>query len=302
MITTNKKLQIKFSGASNEIGVDLFIESLTNYSIVAQESSNNIYPGSKLDIKIKALEKGSFIVVLDLILKNVPELFNKDNVEYAAGIVTIVGGLYELKKWLSKNGNPDTAEQINDNDIKISNNNGSITINQNVYNVYNTNPKVRESVRKTFNKLKESENEITGFEIFELDKDEPRSIFGVNREDFSLMTSDKDETEKRKQSLKKQQQELSVFKVVFGENYKWEFYYNGNKIFADLKDTVFNLKIEKGDIAFRSGDKLIVDLEIEQVFNELANIFENKAYHILKVDQHIPRVQEQTNTFNFDNL
>lgn len=302
MVTTNKKLQIKFAGASNEIMVDLFIESLTNYAIVAQESSSTVYPGSKLNIKIKALKPGSFIVVLDLILENIPGLFNESNIGYAADVVGVVGGLYGLKKWLSKNGNPDNVELINDNDIKISNNKGSIVISQNVYNVYSTNPKVRDSIRKTFNKLKEPDNDISSFEISELNDDEVKSVFEVNKNDFPLMSSDKDEIEKRKRNLKINQQELSVFKVVFGDNYKWEFYYNGNKIFADLRDVSFNSKIEKGEIAFRSGDKLIVDLEIEQVFNELANIFENRSYHILKVDQHTPRIQEQQSTFNFDSF
>lgn len=301
MNTTNQKLEIRFAGASNEIGVDLFIESLTNYAIVAQESSGNIYPGSKLDIKIKALEKGSFVVVLELIMQNHPQLFNKENMEYAAAVVTVVGGLYGFKKWLSKNGQPSNVEQIGDNDIKISNNNGSIVISQNVYHVYNTNPKVRESIRKTFNKLKDN-NDITGLEILEVAGDKKDVIFEAKSDDFNLMASDKDETEKRKQNLKKIDQELSVFKVVFGDNYKWEFYYEGNKIFADLKDLDFNSRISKGEIAFRSGDKLIVDLEIEQVFNELANTFENRGHHILRVAQHIPRVQEQQNGLDFDNL
>ncbi|NCC71036.1 hypothetical protein EOM09_05630 [bacterium] len=80
-----------------------------------------------------------------------------------------------------------------------------------------------------------------------------------------------------------------MFKVVFKENYKWEFYYLGTKIYASLKDESFFKKIEKGEIAFRSGDRLIVTLEIEQVFNEAANTFVNDSYYILNVIEHIPR-------------
>ncbi|MCX8480992.1 MAG: hypothetical protein ORN58_03645, partial [Sediminibacterium sp.] len=87
-----------YKGADNEIGIDLFIESLTNYSIVAQEISSQLHRDSKLDIKIKALEKGSFIVTLEHIIQNVPNLFSKDNISYASGLITVIGGIYSFKK------------------------------------------------------------------------------------------------------------------------------------------------------------------------------------------------------------
>lgn len=297
MQNSNRNLEIKFGGDLHEIDVDLFIESLVSYSSVTQEVSAYLSPGTKVDIKIKAPKQGSFIILLDLIAQNGGDLFTSDNISLAANIVTTVGGLYGLKKWVSKNGKPEIVKPCNDNSIEISNNNGSIVINNNVYNLYQENPKVRENLRRTFYKLKEK-GEIVDFSIRDVDAD--HDIFHVNQSDFSLLASDDDEIDQRKQKVRKERQELSVFKVVFRENYKWEFYYQGIKIYASIKDVAFFSKIEKGEVAFRSGDKLIADLEIDQVFNESANTFVNDAYFILRVIEHIPRTSSLQPGFEFN--
>jgi len=293
----NKNLEIKFGGELHEIDVDLLIESLVSYSSVIQESAAYLSPGIKVNIKIKAPREGSFIILLNLIAENANDLFTKENVALASEIITIVGGLYSLKKWIAKNGKPETVKPDEDNSIEIFNNNGSITVNQSVYNIYQENPKVRENLRNTFSKLKER-GEITDFSIKDVDLS--KEIFQVNKEDFAALASSDDEIEQKKQEVLKENQELSVFKVVFKENYKWEFYYQGVKIYASIKDNEYFKKIEKGEIAFRSGDKLIVNLKIEQVFNESANTFVNDSYHITKVIKHIPRPSLVQDTFDFE--
>jgi len=293
----NKNLEIKFGGDLHEIDVELFIESLINYSSVTQEAAAYLSPGIKVDIKIKAPKEGSFIILLNLIAQNLPDLFRRENVALAAEIVTIVGGLYGLKKWIAKNGKPEIIKPSNDNSIEISNTNGNITISNNVYNIYQENPKVRENLRNTFVKLKERE-EINDFSIKDVDSGE--DIFKVEKEDFTALASSDDEIEQRKQKVIKENQELSIFKIIFRENYKWEFFYQGTKIYASVKDEIFFKKIEKGEVAFRSGDKLVVNLEIEQIFNESANTFVNDGYNILKVIEHMPRVSSVQHSLDFE--
>lgn len=293
----DKAIEITFGGQLHEIDVDLLVESLTNYSIVAQETAAYLSPSIKVNIKIKAPERGSFIVLLDLIAKNGGDLFTRENVAVAAEIFTIVGGLYGLKKWIAKNGTPEMVKQVDDRSIEIKNKNGNITIDQRVYHIYQENPQVRDNLRKTFTKLKEAE-EIEDFTIKDgAQKDE---IFKAEKEEFGLMASNVDEIEKKKQVEVKDNQELSVFKVVFQEHYKWEFFFQGNKIYASLSDEEFFKKIEKGEIAFRSGDRLIADIAITQVFNEAANTFVNESYDIVKVREHIPRANTIQTSLDFE--
>src|SRR3989344_9560459 len=107
----NRKLQIKFGGELHEIDADLLIESLVSYSSVTQEAAAYVDPTAKVNIKIKAPEKGSFVLLLDLITSNAPNLLTRENVQLTAEIVAIVGGLYGLKKWLGQNGKPEEIRE-----------------------------------------------------------------------------------------------------------------------------------------------------------------------------------------------
>ena len=289
---THKSLKIVYGGDSHEIDAEVLIESLVSYSVVVQEASAYLSPESKVGIKIKAQKEGSFELLLDVVASAGGGLFDKEGVQYAAALITVVGGLYELKKFLAKNlekGEDEDAglsvESANDS-VLIKTKNGEITVSKNVYHIYQTSEKAKEGLRNTFTKLKDAE-EIESFQI--IDPETGQSIFHAEKEDFSVMSSDKGESEQRKQVEKKPEQELAVFKVVFKENHKWEFLYNGVRIYALISDADFISKVKKGEVAFRSGDRITVDLEIVQIFNEAANAFVNAEYIITKVIKHSPR-------------
>lgn len=295
----DKKIEIKFGGDLKEIDVDLLVESLVNYSNVTQEVSTYLVPGSSIDIKIKAPESGSFILLLDLIAENASDLFTKDNLSLAAKVTTLVGGLYKFKQWISKNGKPDKVKEAGEDYFEVSNNNGKIVIDKNVYNIYRESSDTRKNIRDTFDRLKQEE-EIKDFSISDIENNE--KIFHAEKKEFESLASDKDELDQETQKVIKESQELSVFKVVFRENYKWQFFYRGNKIYADFDDSGFFSKIEQGEVAFRSGDKLIADLEIKQVFNNTANTFVNDSYRILEVKEHIPRSDNTQTNLDFEDL
>jgi len=294
-VESTKHLKIIFGGASHEIDADVLIESLVNYSLVAQEASFYLSPDSKVNIKIKATKEGSFELIHDIVAFAGNNLFAPDHVTYAAALVGVVTGLYKFKKWLSKNGEPETVQR-NGSDVKIKNSKGEITINNNVFQIYQSSDKTKDALKKTFIKLKDA-NEIDDFKI--IDQDEKREVFKAGKEDFARMASDEGDAEKKKQKEVRVDQEFSVFKVVFKENYKWEFFYQGNRIYASIIDKTFLDKVGKGEVAFRSGDRMVADLEIVQVFNEAANVFVNEDYLITDVKKHIPRTIQAQESFKF---
>ncbi len=293
---TTKNLKIVFNGDAHEIDADVLIKSLVNYSIVAQEASAYISLDSKINIKIKAIQKGSFELLLGVVADAGSNLFSVEGIDYAASIVVIVGGLYKLKKWLSNNGEPEIVKYNNNNTVNIKNRNGNITISNNVLHIYQSSEKTREGLKKTFEALKDTE-EIESFEIIDQENDE--EIFHANKKDFDSMASDIGDIEQKKQKEIKIKQELSVFKIVFKENHKWEFFYKGNRIYALITDQNFINKVSRGEVAFRSGDRMVADMEIIQVFNETANVFINDEYFITKVLKHIPRTGATQDAFGF---
>jgi hypothetical protein len=68
----SKSIEIKFGCDSQEINAELFIESLISYSFVTQEVSAYLSPGTRINIKIKALNHGSFKVILGVFCPNAP--------------------------------------------------------------------------------------------------------------------------------------------------------------------------------------------------------------------------------------
>lgn len=290
---SSQNLEISFGGELHEIDADLFVESLLSYSNVTQEVSAFMSPQSKVNIKIRAPKQGSFIMLLSVVADEVKDLFSLDNITYASGIITVVAGLYKFRLWVSKNGKPEKVKHVGNNNVEVTNNKKStIIIDNRVFNIYQDSSRVRENLRRTFVRLKDKQ-EIQDFMIRD---DKQNELFKIEKKDFELMSSDQDEIEQKRQIELKEHQELSIFKVVFVENYKWEFFYQGNKIYASIKDRDFFDKIQKGEVAFRSGDKIIADIEIEQVFNEAANTFVNDSYSLTKIIEHIPRNPDMTQT------
>ena len=146
----------------------------------------------------------------------------------------------------------------------------------------------QDNVSKTFQAIQE-EGGIDAFEITERDG---KSLFGAERQWFEKMSELTTAKPTESKTIVDSAAELFVFKVVFHNRYKWEFYYQGNKITASLEDQAFFQKVINGEIPFRNGDSLVAELEIEKVFDETVNTFVNRRYRILKIGEHKPRSQQ----------
>lgn len=280
----NSNFEIVFGGEAHDIDVDVLIESVVNYSLIIQEVSAHISPKTKVNIRIKAPEKGSFIISMDIVTDTVTSLFSQDVVAYGSGLITILGGVVGLYRFFAKNGKDHKVQEIN-NKMKITaKNNATITVENNTFNIYQESPKIREKIRSTFEKMQQYE-EIKSFEL----RSSTTPELKIEKDDFPMMASKENEVEKNRRISSKENQELHLFKIVFEENYKWEFYYEGHKIFVSMKDVSFFEKIKSGEIAFRSGDRLIANIEIDQVFSDAANTYVNEDYRIVKIIEHIPR-------------
>ncbi len=73
---------------------------------------------------------------------------------------------------------------------------------------------------------------------------------------------------------------------------KWEFVFNGDKIFAEVLDLNFNQSIEEGR-GFRKGDCLEGLLNIVQEWDYSTNRYINKSYGVIKVVRHVSAPLEE---------
>lgn len=290
---TNDLLKIKFDGDTHDINLLTFSKTLENLNtmIIEINKEKNKISGldTKVDIRVKALSSGSFEVTIDIIQELVQNLLTTDNVVYVASIVTILSGIFGLRKFL-KGKKPTSVNAVN-NQFEIKNSIGEIKIvENNTYNIYQTNTMISEALNDTYSTLTR-DPKVTSFNL--IDKtDNP--IFQSDRsefEGFSEIIEEKDEEKKISLELTS----LSINKICFEKDYKWQFYYKGYKIQAIIKDQDFFKRINEGE-KFSKGDSLEVELKIIKEFSEDNNTYINKTYEVTKVLKHIPRsVQNRLN-------
>ncbi|MEY2829326.1 MAG: hypothetical protein RIQ33_1184 [Bacteroidota bacterium] len=281
--------KIKFDGQQHQVDAQVLISSLIHTTTVIQELNKHYQTGKKIEIKVKALEKGSFLIHIELLetaLEALKTILTKDNLLFASGIISGLVGLIEIKKHLKGK----KAKEIKNNGsttIILNDQNTTLNISSEIYNIYETNVTINDALSQNFDVL-DNDPAITAFEI--TDKKEMPYI-RVEKLDFKDLTLKSEQIdENRKQII--EMTRLNIVRVSFEENLKWDFYHRGNKISARINDPNFYELIDKGE-AFAKGEILEVELQINQIFEESVNTFINKSYQINRIINHYKRDEQK---------
>lgn len=88
--------KIKFDIEKHEIDANILINNLIHTTSIIQEINRELHSGNTIDVKIKALQKGSFLIHIDLVettFDSLKNLLTRDNIETAGAIIG--GELYD---------------------------------------------------------------------------------------------------------------------------------------------------------------------------------------------------------------
>lgn len=287
--------KIKFDGEKHQIDANLLVNNLIHTTSIIQEINRNFDSGKKIDIQIKALEKGSFLIHIDLIesaFDNLKNLLTRDNIELAGSVIGAFVGLIELKKFLK--GKEEKSIEKSGNKVKITNQDGQVLYVENfVQNIYNNNTIVKDALSQSFETL-ENDNSITGYEITDRNN---KTLVRVDREEFEYISVKSEELLEGEKNIVVAGR-LNIIRISFDDKLKSDFYFKGNKISAKINDVYFYKRVDKGE-SFAKGDVLEVELEIKQVFETSVNTFVNKSYKIKRIINHILRNEQSK--LDFDN-
>jgi hypothetical protein len=285
-----EKLQIKFEGEQHQIDANTLVNTLIHYSALVNEINNIYGEGSrKVNIKINAIEKGSFVIDISLIesLSDIV-LFAKRNIDYAykiGGLAVSVVTLYKIFKGRKIDENKRDITNINiQNNINIDN--------KTIINIYN-NPVVRESISKSIETANNDES-VEGISF--ATKDEKTEILKSEFPDLIYDDFDKETEHLNRRDIIDKDVALSIITLSFDKNKKWEFLYKGFKISVPVKDKGLRLLID-GGLRFAKGDSIVVDIEITQQFSTEYNDYVNKKYSIIEFKKHLPRPDQQSLSF-----
>lgn len=283
--------KIKFDGEEHQIDANTLINSLIHTTTIIQEINRSLNPDRKIEVKVKAPEKSSFLIQLQVvdIAQLASELITRQNIETTAWIVTSLVGLFQIKKHLSGTG-PKSVEKRGDT-TKIENKHGDIiNIDNSVFNIYEKNSTVRDALTRNFANL-ESEPSITGFEILDESDEE---LFRVDSSNFDELAQ-ADITPQEDELKRVENAVLNIARLSFEKDLLWDFYYKGHKIKAKIGDPTFQTKIDNGE-SFAKGDVLDTQLEITQKWDESVQTHINKSYRVIKIINH--RRRDRSNQAN----
>ncbi len=290
---SSNDFKIKFDGQQPQVDASVLISSLIHTTTVVQEINSSLNSGKKIEIKVKALEPGSFLIHIELVEKGIDSLRNlltKENVVVGATIIGAIVDLIAIKKHL-RGKKPKKTETKGDTTTIVNRDGNLLIINNATFNIYEHNPRVQDALSQNFDALN-GDPAITGFEI--TDKDE-KPFVRVDRDDFAdLALKSEIESEGDRQIV--EAATLNIVRLSFEDNLKWDFYYRGIKISAKIADPSFYEQIDKGE-AFAKGDTLEVELQINQRFDDSVNTYITRSYQVNKILRHIARGQEPTFEF-----
>ena len=277
--------KIVFDSDKHEVDVETLIGCLMHTSNIIQEVNRSLQTEKKIEVKIKALEKGSFEIHVELIEKLIESLFSSESVNYGASIVAIIGGLYAFAQFL-KGKKPQKTTSKGDY-IEITNINGDITLIQtNVYNIFNENKTVRDNIAKQFAVLSKS-TDVSGFSF----NSNTESTY-VPYDDFPLIANKLDGLDEvSKEPIREvlTDKKILIIRASFTKDLKWDFVFQGQKIAAKMEDEEIIKIIDNGE-KFSKGDYMLVDLEVTSFYDpELeTHLITKDSYKILKYKAHIP--------------
>jgi hypothetical protein len=285
--------KIKFDGQQHQVDANVLVSSLIHTTTIVQEVNRYLNSGKKIEIKVKALEKGSFLCHIELIettFDSLKNLLTKENIAVGAAIINSVVGLIELKKFLKGKRAKDVQQQ--GDKTKIVNNDGNVIIIENsTFNIYEHSPVVKDALAQNFDSLN-NDPAITGFEITD---NYEKTLVRVEKNEFADLAQKSEDVEAGERKLV-EAATVNVLRVSFEENLKWDFYYRGIKIPAKIADPSFYELIDNGE-AFAKGDVLEVELQITQKFDESVNTYVTKSYQVNKIIRHLSRNQQQKINF-----
>lgn len=281
-----KKMKIVFNGDSGQIDANTLIAALGHYQYIMGTANKELGGAKTVELKVNAIEKGSFVIDVEIVENFIKNLFSEKSLTYVSSIITIVSGVYGAYKLLK--GRAARTDKEKDS-IRIKGND-NVLINKSIVNIYNQIP-VREAISKTI-EAADKDSSVEGLtiegegDVVRFDREEFKEMIHRNFDSEDLLPPDRTVDEVAY---------LSIVSMSFESGYQWQFMYKGFKIPIRIKEGALMEIIDKGE-RFGKGDMIEVTLEITQRFNPAFRAYENVRYRIKEFHRHIP-VPEDSDLF-----
>jgi len=288
--------KVLYAGERHDIDAEVLLSSVDEITGLVSEINDDMGGDQDLQIRISAPERGSFSFDLQLIADATEMVidYSDEALKYTGQLVALVVGLFKLRELLGSD-DPEEVESEN-GETRVTAKDGTVlVVDKSVWNIYASDEEVRGRLARNFEAL-DRDDSIEGFHLKDPDTGDDK--FRVPREEFSRLAG-KDKEEDRRSRELVEEVTLTLLRVVFDPNRRWQFLLDGEPLSAPVDDMGFWVRVRTGEESFRQGDRLVADLKRKQEFDPKLNDWVTKTRKVVEVKEHIPR-DEQGNLFDRD--
>jgi hypothetical protein len=283
------QIVIHYGGALTSVDAYTFANSLIEFADAVRAVNQAVDPKQNIEVRLEALDTGSFRAVLRRIPKGLGDFFSEGKKEIFWGL--IVALIYD--KLLA--GDPKVTIKVSSDQVVIEKSGDKIIVPRNIYDCAQSmknKPEIEKHISKTF-EIVENDPAIENFGLTPHVKDK-EPLVQFRREEFSklsipgvLTTGPSDATRERRERAR-----LVILKAWLKRgNSKWSFEWNGVPISAPIKDQDFFTRLENREFLIGAGDALDVELYYIQNFDQGLRIYvtDQSTYVVEKVFKPISR-------------
>ena len=279
-----EEIVLYFSIDADGVDAQTFGNALISFDGLYRSINGVLNPGLDVEIEFIRSDQGSIRAIL--------RSFKKDTRSLLKQPFLFVVYPFLIGVLASNVLSPDVKVIINDNSYIVKSGNREIVLprqaEQKAEQVQRS-PSVRHAVRNFF-AVVESDPNIKAVD-FRSPNVPDQPVIPIERDQFAVLRELPEIVEpdlpKHKQETHFRQSVVVVTAVLEkSTKRKWQFLWNGHKIWADIHDTTFFDKLFVHEYEFGQGDSLVIDLIAEQELNEFVHAYETKSYHVIKVHSH----------------
>jgi hypothetical protein len=286
------ELHFVIKGDIESIEAKSLAATLTNLDTLFREATNEIAINTPITLAVKAHEKGSFSILLQLLpdtslLQQAVKYLNPTSLDLAVQVLDIATKTWELKKHLLGK-KPKEVKDLGNGQFQVTN---SDNVKQNF-----TQPTVNLGSNNVFDnctiQVFQNVQDISGAKGVQVANSE-KPLFEVSQNDkkeFKTMTSQSGliNDDKPKQEIPVADAILTYHDSTVDENKKWNVTYQGNKLPVTFHDPKFIEDWQSGKVIFGVGYRLRADVNLRQEWNEAVSSFLTKSIIVMEVKEIIP--------------
>lgn len=277
-----RPMKIKFEGQTHQIDANTLINVMIHYQNIVTIANRELGGAEKqVSIRINAIEKGSFVIDIELVQNIVQQLFSKEGAGYVASLVTITEGVFNMYKRFK--GRPVKTEKEKKEAQELVLQYGQNNYNNCIVQVYNIGA-TREAISKS---IETASNDfcVDGLSV-QGNSDEPVRFEREFFDDYIYNEFEKEKSEGRERVVFDENAILVIMNLGFEKGDRWQFFYDDKKIYIPNNDKTLLKLINNGE-RFGKGDALRVKLKKNQRLIQGIGVYQTYSYKIEEFYEHI---------------